>query len=97
MLVLNSNLPSQRRSSTAISGGINMSMNMKSRFGANLSSDYSRPFAANEELGSTLPPPDNGDGSEENLQPIPVGDGSVVFAVLIGFYAAFIELRRRKM
>ncbi|MDD2995481.1 MAG: hypothetical protein PHP99_04605 [Paludibacter sp.] len=96
MLVLNSNLPSQRRSSPTVSGGTNMSMNMKSRFGANLSSDYSRPFAANEEFGSTLPPPDNGDGSEENLQPIPVGDGSVVFAVLIGFYAAFIELRRRK-
>ena len=96
MLVLNSNLPSQRRSSTAISGGINMSMNMKSRFGANLSSDYSRPFAANEELGSTLPPPDNGDGSEENLQPIPVGDGSIAFAALIAFYIGFIGLRRRK-
>lgn len=96
MLVLNSNLPSQRRSSPTVSGGTNMSMNMKSRFGANLSSDYSRPFAANEEFGSTLPPPDNGDGSEENLQPIPVGNGRIAFAILIGFYAAFIELRRRK-
>jgi hypothetical protein len=73
-----------------------MSMNMKSRFGANLSSDYSRPFAANEELGSTLPPPDNGDGSEDDLQPIPVGDGSIAFAALIAFYIGFIGLRRRK-
>lgn len=96
MLVLNSNLPSQRRSSPTVSGGTNMSMNMKSRFGANLSSDYSRPFAANEEFGSTLPPPDNGDGSEENLQPIPVGDGSIAFAALIAFYIGFIGLRRRK-
>lgn len=96
MLVLNSNLPSQRRSSPTVSGGTNMSMNMKSRFGANLSSDYSRPFAANEEFGSTLPPPDNGDGSEENLQPIPVGNGRIAFAILISIYAGIIDLRRRK-
>lgn len=96
ILVLNSNLPSQRRSSPTVSGGTNMSMNMKSRFGANLSSDYSRPFAANEEFGSTLPPPDNGDGSEENLQPIPVGNGRIAFAALIAFYIGFIGLRRRK-
>lgn len=96
MLVLNSNLPSQRRSSPTVSGGTNMSMNMKSRFGANLSSDYSRPFAANEDFGSTLPPPDNGDGSEEDLQPIPVGDGSIAFAALIAFYIGFTGLRRRK-
>lgn len=73
-----------------------MSLNMKTGFGGNSNSAYNRPFAANEELGSTLPPPDNGDGSEENLQPIPVGDGSIAFAALIAFYIGFIGLRRRK-
>ncbi len=73
-----------------------MSLNMKTRFGGNFSSTYNRPFAASEDFGSTLAPPDNGDGSEDDLQPIPVGDGSIAFAALIAFYIGFIGLRRRK-
>ncbi len=74
-----------------------MSLNMKTRFGGNSNSAYNRPFAASEDFGSTLPPPDNGDGSEDDLQPIPVGDGSIAFAALIAFYIGFIDFRRKKM
>lgn len=96
ILLLNSSLPSQRRSSATVSAGANMSLNMKTGFGGNSNSAYNRPFAASEDFGSTLPPPDNGDGSEDDLQPIPVGDGSIAFAALIAFYIGFIGLRRRK-
>ena len=97
ILLLNSSLPSQRRSSATVSAGAHMSLNMKTGFGGNSNSAFNRPFAASEDSGSTLPPPDNGDGSENDLQPIPVGDGSIAFAALIAFYIGFIGFRRKKM
>ena len=44
MLVLNSNLPSQRRSSPTVSTGASMSLNMKTRFGGNSNSAFNRPY-----------------------------------------------------